>query len=124
MNIVKRTTEKIKELWSYTGIDEIMWTVIIIFITTSSFSLGMLYERRSVLDTNLIQVEYNQEALDLWNTYEAIKDANTNYFASQNGTIVYPVGCSRGNRIKEENKVFFVDINQALELGYREVEGC
>jgi hypothetical protein len=124
MNIVERTTEKIKELLSYTGIDEIMWMVIIIFITLSSFSLGMLYERRSFLDDNPVHFEYNQEALELWNTYENIKDANTNYFASQNGSIVYPVGCSKGNRIKEENKIFFINVDQALELGYREVEGC
>ena len=124
MNIVERTTEKIKELLSHTGIDEIMWMVIIIFLTLSSFSLGMLYERRSFLDNNPVHVEYNQEALELWNTYENIKDANTNYFASQNGSIVYPIGCSKGNRIKEENKIFFINVDQALELGYREVEGC
>jgi len=124
MNIVERTTEKIKELLSHTGIDEIMWTVIIMFITTSSFSLGMLYERRSFLDASPIEIEYNQDAMELWNAYENIKDANTNYFASQNGSIVYPVGCSKGNRIKAENKIFFINVEQALELGYREVEGC
>lgn len=94
------------------------------FVMIGSFSLGMLYEQRSYRVNHPITVEYSQEAIDLWDTCQNIKDQGTEYFGSKKGSIVYPIGCKKGNRINEENKIFFVDIEQAIDLGYREVEGC
>ena len=124
MRIVEQTKQKIKHLETVSWIDNAMWVAIVFFIALGSFSLGILHEREYFRNQNPITVEYNQAAVDLWNQYELAQNANTEFYASKNGSIVYPIDCSRGERIKEENRIYFTDIEQALELGYREVDGC
>jgi hypothetical protein len=124
MNIVEQTQQKIKQIATPLWIDSAMWIVVIVFISVSSFSLGILYERTVFRDDHPITITYNQQSLDLWNRYNSQKESSSVYFASKNGSIVYPIGCTKGDRIKEENKVFFNELTQALDLGYKKVEGC
>lgn len=124
MRIIEKLQQKIKSLVEHPYYDEVMWLFIIMFVGIGSFFGGMLYERNQYLERHPIEVTYSQEALDLWNEYQEIKTQDLEYFASKNGTVVYPVGCSKGDRIKEENKVFFSGLGQALAEGYREVTGC
>jgi len=104
--------------------DEIMWIFIIMFVALGSFSLGMINERKLYLQQNPVVVTYSDEAVALFEEYQSIKKEHQDYFASKNGSVVYPIGCSKGNRIKEENRVFFQSLDQALGRGYREVENC
>ncbi len=124
MRIIDKVHKKIKELVHHKWFDEIMWLSIIMFMGLGMFSLGILYERKKYDNNNPITIEYDQEAIDLWEEYQNIKSANQEFFASKNGSVVYPVGCTKGNKIKEENKVFFENVQQAIVQGYREVEGC
>ena len=117
MRIIDKADKKIKEILSHRWFDEIMWICIIMFIGLGSFSLGILYEQKAYDKQNPITIKYSKEAIDLWENYQNIKLHNQEYFASKNGSIVYPVGCSKGDRILEENKIFFQDLEQALEQG-------
>lgn len=94
------------------------------FVGLGMFSLGIIYERQSYKDNNLVEIQYDTAAITLWEEYQAIKSEHQEFFASKNGSVVYPIGCSKGNRIKEENKIFFENISQALAQGYRETSGC
>jgi hypothetical protein len=46
------------------------------------------------------------------------------YVASKNGTKYYPVACGGAKRIKDENKVFFQTVEQAVSAGYSLAVGC
>lgn len=124
MRILDKINKKIKGIFNHQKIDDFMWFSIIMFVGLSSFFAGIFYQQNIYREKNPITIEYSQESVELWNNYQNLKNANTEYFASKNGSVVYPVGCTKGDRIKDENKIFFTGINQALELGYREVEGC
>lgn len=45
-------------------------------------------------------------------------------FASKNGTKYYYVWCSGSSRIKEENKVWFKDKEEAIARGYERAQNC
>ncbi|MFT6361396.1 MAG: hypothetical protein ACJAV6_000373 [Candidatus Paceibacteria bacterium] len=124
MRIIDKIHKKIKEIIKHNLFDEVMWFFIIMFVALGSFSLGMIHERKSYLEQHPITVTYSDEAVALFDEYQSIKHENQNYFASKSGSIVYPLGCSKGERVKEENRVFFQDLGQALGRGYREAEGC
>lgn len=47
-----------------------------------------------------------------------------NYLASRSGTKYYPVGCKSANRIKEENRIWFSDIESAQNAGYEPASNC
>jgi hypothetical protein len=124
MRIIDRAQQKIKQFLSYSKIDDVMWVLIIMFVALCSFSLGMIYERRQYNEQNPITIQYSKEALDMWNNYQSINQQHQNFFASKNGSIVYPMDCSAGNRVKEENRVYFSELEQAFEQGYRESDSC
>jgi len=44
--------------------------------------------------------------------------------ASKNGTRYYLSGCSGGNRIKEENKIYFTSVAEAEGAGYTKAKNC
>lgn len=124
MRIIDRAQQKIKQFLSYSKIDDVMWVLIIMFVALGSFSLGMIYERRQYIEQNPITIKYSKEALDMWNNYQSINQQHQNFFASKNGSIVYSMDCSAGNRVKEENRVYFSELEQAFEQGYRESDSC
>jgi hypothetical protein len=45
-------------------------------------------------------------------------------YGSINGTKFYNYGCKAGNRIKEENKIFFANAGKALAAGYEPSVSC
>ncbi|MCI5051158.1 MAG: hypothetical protein MRY57_02525 [Candidatus Pacebacteria bacterium] len=124
MRIIDKVQQKIKEFMDYAHFDDIMWFSIIFFVALGSFALGRIAERSYIRENTPIKIEYTDETVELWNEYQLLKETNTKYFASKSGEVVYPLNCSKGERIKEENRIFFVNLQQALDLGYREVEGC
>jgi len=124
MRIIDKLNKKIKEVLATSWIDEVMWVAIIMFVGLGSFSLGMIHERKQYLEQNPVEVSYSTEALLLWEAYQNINQQDQNFFASKSGSIVYPAGCTKGDRVKEENRVFFTSAEQAVNEGYRLVEGC
>jgi len=124
MRIIDKASQKIKTFVRYRFFDDVIWICIIMFMGIGAFFLGILYERGQYRAEHPVEVTYSEDALELWETYQTIKYENQEYFASKNGSVVYPVGCTKGARILEENKVFFQNIDQALAQGYREASGC
>lgn len=46
------------------------------------------------------------------------------YVASKNGSKYYLITCSTANRIKQENRVYFVSIQDAEAAGYEPAANC
>lgn len=124
MRIIDKVHKKIKNLLDHLLFDMVLWIALILFLILGSFSLGMYYQQQREAQKYPVEVGYSQHALDVWNTYQSEKNKYQAYFASKSGTIVYPVGCSKGNRIKQENRIYFDTVDEAVTEGYREVEGC
>jgi hypothetical protein len=124
MQSIEKITKKIKDLLGYAWIDEIFWALIIICIASTSFVLGTMYQKNQFLKNNPVTVSFDSGAVELWKAYQSGKSSAKNYFASKNGTVVYPAGCNAGNRVNEKNKIFFESIDEAVNLGYRESEQC
>ncbi len=124
MRIIDTAQQKIKGIVGHPFYEMVLWSLIVFFVGMGAFALGMKYEQQRQKERYPVEMKYNPAAVELWENYQEIKQENQFYFASKNGSVVYPVGCTKGDRIKEENKIFFQDINDAFELGYREVEGC
>jgi hypothetical protein len=124
MRIINKVNKKIKDLVHHKWFDEVLWVTLIMFVGLGMFSFGVVYQRHAYLERNPLLIEYSDEAIALWETYQNIKTENQEFFGSKNGSIVYPVGCTKGNRIKEENIVFFGSLDDATERGYKKVEGC
>ena len=124
MRIIDKTTEKIKEIMAQLWFDEALWIIIIGCALFAAFSAGSLYERHQIKKQYSVQIIANPDAEELWADYQRTKISNTTYFASKNGSVAYPVGCSKGDRVKEENRVFFATLDEAINQGYREVDDC
>lgn len=54
----------------------------------------------------------------------AAQQASGNFSASINGTAYYPRDCSAGNRIKEENRIWFETKEEAESQGYKPAQNC
>lgn len=48
----------------------------------------------------------------------------TTIFASKNGSKYYYVWCKSGNRVKEENKIYFKDEEEAKKRGFDAAKNC
>ena len=124
MRIIDRGTRKIKGLARHARFDDAIWIAVIVAVALGAFSIGVLYERGRYLSDHPVTVTYSDEATALWDAYQNTKEQNQSYVASKNGSLVYPVGCARANTLSDANKVFFETLEQAIEFGYREAEGC
>ncbi len=126
MQIIEKVSKKIKEILDYSWMDDLFLVFLIVCIAFISFSLGIRYEQKRVQEQYPIQIGFNKEALLLWEEYQSLKSSQTSdgFVASKNGTLVYPVNCSGAKRIKEENRVYFGSIEEALSMGYKESTNC
>ena len=124
MRIIDKTIKKIKGIMAKTWFDEVLWIIILGCALFAAFSAGSLYERKQTQKRYPVQIIANPAAEELWADYQRTKISKTTYFASKNGTVAYPVGCSKGDRILEQNRVFFTTLDEAVNQGYREATGC
>lgn len=91
---------------------------IIVLTATASFGLGRLsiVEKYKADD----QVAIIVPKLDNLNVDESL----FNYVASKNGTKYYPTDCKGAARIKDENKVYFMTMEEAEESGLGQAANC
>jgi hypothetical protein len=125
--------EKIKYFIKSEKGKDILIIIIIILVGLSSFELGRLSKANNS-NNNGIKIEYpaNYEVktnLSQTNSNTSINTAKTtqtsgNYFASKRGKKYYPVGCSAGNTIKQENKIYFSTGAEAEKAGYELSGSC
>lgn len=104
--------------------DDIFWISIIVFVALGSFSLGMNHQRKINLDENPLKIEQDTYIIDAWKEYIQTKKSSAEFFASKNGTVYYPIACPSGNKIKEENRIYFNTTNEAQGAGYKQSSRC
>ncbi len=128
--------EKIKQFIESEKGKDILIVVIVILVGLSCFELGRLSKQSS---SSGIKIEYpNQNINQTANALSTDKLANNittpsfqnsniigkNYFASNRGTKYYPIGCSAGKTIKQENRVYFTTSEEAEKAGYTLSSSC
>ena len=131
--------EKIKYFIQSEKGKDILIIIIVILVGLSSFQLGRLSKENT--SNNGIRIEYplNDQNIPLETNLSQINGNNTpkttqinqiktqvtgNYFASKRGKKYYPVGCSAGNTIKQENKIYFSTSTDAEKVGYELSGSC
>jgi hypothetical protein len=134
--------EKIKQIFKNDQGKDIMIIIIVILMCLSSFGLGRLSKSTQ---NNEIKVIYpdqtanvlyaNQENISSKNNINAyntsLKSNNIapnstgkSFFASNRGHKYYPLGCSAGKTIKQENRVYFSTSLEAEKAGYELSSSC
>ncbi len=124
MRIIDKIQKNIKDFIHSKWIDEIFWMTLIIFVAIGSFSLGMRYERSLFLRQNPIKIEQDTHIINAWKKYISTKKSTAHFFASKSGTVYYPLACPSGNRIAEDNRVYFNNEDEASGAGYKQSKRC
>ncbi|MDQ3076237.1 MAG: hypothetical protein M3Q34_03865 [bacterium] len=130
--------EKIKQFIESDRGKDIFVALIVILVSLSSFGLGRL--SKSVEKTEL-KIEYpspvsvqviSQEASAIsansgTNSKKVPAVSNSvgkSFFASNRGTKYYPVECSAGKNLKQENRIYFYTKADAEGAGYELSSSC
>lgn len=137
--------EKIKQFITSEKGKNILIVLIVILVGTGSFQLGRL--SKSGDSSSGVKIEYpNGElpaqteslpanALNALSATESVsntvrtapssnfvapvkKTTSQNFFASSRGKKYYPVGCSAGKSLKQENRIYFGTREEAEKAGY------
>jgi hypothetical protein len=129
--------EKIKHFIGSEQGKDILVVIIVILVGLGSFALGRLSIKAnpSTAQQENESQDVNQPAsvvsgMDLiTNTDETAVADNSNskeknFFASSRGSKYYPVGCSTGKTIKQENRIYFTTGEEAQTAGYTLSSAC
>ncbi len=118
---------------------DILVVLIVVLVGLSSFGLGRLSKSN---DNAGIRIKYsdkviNQEANiissakysnilqnDKISTEKKLDSVRKNFFASNRGSKYYPLGCSAGKSIKQENRIYFDTSEKAEVAGYELSQSC
>jgi hypothetical protein len=111
---------------------DIMTVIIVILVGLGSFGLGRLSKNTP---PEGLKIEYRDQrgnavgALDAVEYKPQLKTNDTNvegknFFASSRGTKYYPLGCSAGKTIKQENRIYFDTAEEAEKAGYTLSTSC
>ncbi|MFA6000062.1 MAG: Ada metal-binding domain-containing protein [Candidatus Paceibacterota bacterium] len=124
--------EKIKLFVNSQQGKDIMTVIIVILVGLGSFGLGRLSKNTP---SEGLKIEYRDQrgnavgALDTIEYKPQFKTNDTNvegknFFASSRGTKYYPLGCSAGKTIKQENRIYFNTAEEAEKAGYTLSTSC
>lgn len=108
---------------------DIMVVIIVILVGLGSFELGRLSKGNG---TSGIKIEYTEEtsgqeanvASAIENTEIIQNSSRKSFFASNKGSKYYPVGCSAGKTLKQENRIYFATKEEAERAGYSLSSSC
>ncbi|MBP6911640.1 MAG: hypothetical protein KBB88_00340 [Candidatus Pacebacteria bacterium] len=112
--------------------DSLFLVIVVFLVGFGCFGLGMIAEKDRYSSTpdqsiaNQNQVLITSDVL-LFDQRASERSEQTNmgsYFASRNGTVYYPVGCSAGNRVAEANKIYFTNLKEATLSGLKQSKSC
>lgn len=130
--------EKIKLFIQTKKGENLIILLIIIFVGVSSFLLGRMsvesknsafniiypdgstYKEGNINNTQKSQISPKIEQSNN-NTNPVI---NGNFFASKRGHKYYPLGCSAGKTIKDENRIWFDTREEAMASGFELSSSC
>ncbi len=127
--------EKIKQFIENEKGKDILIVIIVILVGLISFELGRLSKGNT---SSGIKIEHSNElqgqeaaAILSENSLSASSDTTAtqnsvgkNFFASSRGTKYYPLGCSAGKTLKQENRVYFATREDAEKAGYALSSSC
>lgn len=129
--------EKIKQFLENEKGKDVLIVIIVILVGLGSFELGRLSKEAN---SSGIKIEYlNQDlqqginqAGNVISTTESTKIVDSqnsnsvgkNFFASSRGSKYYPLNCSAGKTIKQENRVYFTTGEEAQAAGYTLSSSC
>lgn len=95
--------------------------LLISFLTfASGFLLGSMHKSNNN-QSSVIKIEQNPSNINVNNI---INQDLSQFVASRNSDIFYPIDCSSANNIKEENKVYFETRQEAIKNGFRASSNC
>ncbi len=130
MKSIQHLQDKIKGFGPYEN-SLILQVFIVVFVAIGSFFLGRLSlgnlnnDKVSITNVKNESVDSN---LNYYKKASVAKDTsihtNGMYVASKNGKLYYRVGCGASSRIKEENKVFFDSMDDAISAGFEGSDSC
>lgn len=131
--------QKIKSFFENEKGKDLLVVLIVFLVGLSSFYLGRLSKDNP--DKGL-KIEYNgQEASVLGSLSQnkanpgqiliglslpqnSSKTTEREYFASSRGKKYYPINCSAGKTIKQENRIYFKTSSEAEQAGYELSNSC
>ena len=135
--------EKIKQFLESGKGKDIIIIFIVISVGFGAFELGRLSKTGN---SSGIKIEYNGQT-ETASVISALKTSNLlaapttasksapsgtmsqptgskNFFASIRGTKYYPTGCTAGNTLKQENRIYFETREEAEKAGYVLSSSC
>ena len=135
------TLEKIKAFIQSEQGKDILIVLVVILVGLGSFELGRLSKGN---DSSGIKIEYptqSQEASAISsittnysnilqndkiekNSSLSAQAGGKNFFASNRGSKYYPLGCSAGKSLKQENRIYFATREAAEKAGYELSSSC
>ena len=121
-DIIKEKSKKIKSkindnaknTWFFINSPTGFFIILLIFVSTLSFFLGKL----SVIH----QIRNNQT--QKIRIIKSQQKNNIEIVASKNGKVFHFPWCSGAQTIKEENKIYFKNKEEAIKKGYRLAKNC
>ena len=136
--------EKIKQFLNDEKGKDVLTIILVILVSLSSFGLGRLSKSTQ---NNSIKINYGNQSATSLNSgiledYSDLKSININskpsssslapntpnttkkFFASNRGQKYYPLSCSAGKSIKQENRVYFSTPMEAEKAGYELSSSC
>ena len=123
--------QKIKSFLESEKGKDILTVVIVILVGLGSFELGRLSKENSssgikILSDNTVPSLENSNILqnDVISTTANSNSINKTFFASNRGSKYYPISCSAGKTIKQENRVWFATGEEAERAGYELSSAC
>jgi len=117
--------EKIKQFIESEKGKDIILILIVILVGLASFELGRL-SKGSGNGNSGLKIEYSgiEPSKGEESMVSAIKPTEKAFFASKIGSKYYPVGCSAGQTIKPENRIYFATSIEAEKSGFELSSSC
>ena len=111
---------------------DIMTVIIVIMVGLGSFGLGRLSKNAPNPGLKIEYRDQSGNAIGSVDTPQYKPQLNTasantsgkNFFGSSRGTKYYSLGCSAGQNIKQENRVYFDTALEAEKAGYTLSTSC
>lgn len=126
---LRHIKEKIKPLLAILRktVNSVIIYLIVVISIINAFGIGYL----SGIPSSINVYTEKNFAIDFINPKQGSAAHNSgtatatgDIVASKNGTKYYKTTCSGAKRIKEENKVYFQTVDDAVMAGYGEAKGC
>ena len=124
MGIIEKSSKIIKRFSTHPVFFPLLFIFLLISVALSAFAMGIVYERNAYLATHPVEQTHTNEIIQLWEKEKKGDWFQKKFFASKNGKVYYPLSCSAGKRIAEENRVYFQDEIEAQSSGYKKSKLC